>query len=91
MRKGSRDAYNQIREKLKAKSIFKVTSSRVRENKSMDRTAQEGPLLSLPSLNYEDQLYYNNISAFDEKYEIIDKIGEGGNAVIKKCRDRLTQ
>lgn len=79
MRKTGRDAYNEIREKLKAKSIFKVTSSRVRENKSVD-IGMPPALLPISSFS-EDQGCYRNFSAFDEKYQLIGKIGKASKAI----------
>lgn len=64
---------NEIRERLKARSIFKVTSSKLKENVSEEMQELMSPMKS-PGMKLGAEAGIHK-KGFDEKYELLEKIG----------------
>lgn len=72
MKKSCRDNFNEIRERLKAKDIFRTNTLRV--NHQLMLNSADAPIQIL-SPGFPEQSFNQNIQLFEERYDVIEKIG----------------
>ena len=82
---------NKIRQSLKTTPLLQqnINLTRKRLSEKEPEAANNGSRQSTPDSGNQ-RVSLENYEIFEEKYQLLEKLGEGANGVVHKCRKRQT-